>query len=97
MKITDTKIYPITNTKNERLKAFASISFDDCFVVHDIRVISGDKGLFVAFPAKKGRDATYRDICHPINSDFRKEVETAILDAYNDQKDNATVAAETDM
>ncbi len=64
------------------MKAVASITFDDAFVVRGIRIIEGDKGLFIAMPSRKTREGTFKDIAHPITSEAREEIETAILSAY---------------
>lgn len=81
MEITDTRIRMIN--KESKMRAVVSVTFDDCFVVHDIKVIEGEKGLFIAMPSKKTPDGEYRDIAHPINSEMRKRLEDVILDAYN--------------
>ncbi len=64
------------------MKAIVSITLDDEFVVHDIKVIEGDKGLFIAMPSKKASDGEYRDIAHPINSPTRDSIQRIILDSY---------------
>ena len=64
------------------MKAVVSVTFDNEFVVHDIKVIEGDKGLFIAMPSKKSADGEYRDIAHPINSDTRQLMQQMILDSY---------------
>ncbi len=64
------------------MKAIVSITLDDEFVVHDIKVIEGDKGLFIAMPSKKASDGEYRDIAHPINSSTRDSIQRTILDSY---------------
>ena len=64
------------------MKAIVSVTFDDEFVVHDIKVIDGDKGLFVAMPSKKASDGEYRDIAHPINSSTRDNIQKVVLEAY---------------
>ena len=79
MKITDVRIRKINS--DSKLKAVASITFDDVFVCHEIKVIEGEK-LFIAMPSRKGSDNEYHDICHPINKEFRAELEKAVLDAY---------------
>jgi stage V sporulation protein G len=81
MEITDVKI-SIRN--EERLKAYASIVFDDCFIVKDLRVIDGTDRLWVAMPNKKRRDGTRRDVCHPLNTVTREMIEKAILDSYDE-------------
>lgn len=80
MQITDVRIRLIA--KEGKLKAVASITIDNEFVVHDIKVIEGEKGLFIAMPSKKSADGEYRDIAHPINSDTRARLEQIILDQY---------------
>ena len=66
----------------DRMKAIVSITIDDEFVVHDIKVIEGEKGLFIAMPSKKANDGEYRDIAHPINSETRDRIQSIILDSY---------------
>ena len=80
MKITDVRVRKIT--KEGKMRAVVSITLDEVFVVHDIKVIEGDKGLFIAMPSKKSSDGEYRDIAHPINSETREMVQTMILEAY---------------
>ncbi|HEY4623104.1 MAG TPA: septation regulator SpoVG, partial [Solibacillus sp.] len=70
-----------------RMRAIASITLNDAFVVHDIRVIEGNAGLFVAMPSKRTPDGEFRDIAHPINSDMRTKIQEAILQAYATQDD----------
>lgn len=66
----------------ERLKAFANITLDDVFVIRGLKVINGNKGLFVCMPSRKMNDGTYRDIAHPITNEFRVKMEKVILDEY---------------
>ena len=80
MQITDVRVRKIT--KEGKMKAVVSITLDDELVIHDIKVIEGDKGLFIAMPSKKAADGEYRDIAHPINSRTRETIQTMILDAY---------------
>ena len=80
MNITDIRIRKVGDA--DKLKAVASITFDDVFVVHDIKIIEGQNGLFVAMPSKKLNEGDYRDIAHPLTSDFRNEIKTKIIDAY---------------
>lgn len=80
MQITDVRVRKIT--KEGKMKAVVSITLDDEFVVHDIKVIEGDKGLFIAMPSKKAADGEYRDIAHPINSSTRESIQRVILDSY---------------
>lgn len=76
------------------LKAFASVTFDEMFVVHDIRVVEGQKGLFVAMPSRKTDDG-YRDVAHPITSEARHSIHTAVLQAYNQAKNQPEQQAES--
>ena len=85
MQITDVRVRKIT--KEGRMKAIVSITLDNEFVVHDIKVIEGEKGLFIAMPSKKAADGEYRDIAHPINPEVRAMFEDAILDAYDKAED----------
>jgi len=80
MKITDVRVRKIA--KEGKMKAIVSITIDDEFVVHDIKVIEGEKGLFIAMPSKKATDGEYRDIAHPINSATRESIQNIILDSY---------------
>jgi stage V sporulation protein G len=74
---------------DSKMKAVVSVTFDDCFVVHDIKVIEGEKGLFIAMPSRKTSDGEYRDIAHPINRDMRSSLESAILDKYKEEQARA--------
>ena len=79
MKITDVRI----RLKDEaKLKGVASITIDECFVVHDIKVIAGKEGLFISMPSKKTADGEHKDIAHTINTQTREEIKTAVLSAY---------------
>ena len=69
-------------TKEGKMKAIVSITIDNEFVVHDIKVIEGEKGLFIAMPSKKATDGEYRDIAHPINQSTRENIQNIILDRY---------------
>ena len=80
MRITDVRVRKIT--KEGKMRAIVSITLDDEFVIHDIKVIEGDKGLFIAMPSKKATDGEYRDIAHPINSSTRERIQDTILNSY---------------
>lgn len=80
MQITDVRIRKVA--KEGKMKAVVSITIDNEFVVHDIKVIEGEKGLFIAMPSRKSADGEYRDIAHPINSDTRNMIQTLILEQY---------------
>ena len=82
MQITDVRVRKIT--KEGKMKAIVSITIDDEFVVHDIKVIEGEKGLFIAMPSRKSADGEYRDIAHPLNSDTRERLQQMILDRYRE-------------
>ena len=90
MEITDVKVIPVDD---EKLKAFVSIVFDHCFVVTDIKVINGPKGLFVSMPSKKRKDGTFKDIAHPLNNQMRQYLEEKILGIYKQQVSSAATAA----
>ncbi len=82
MQITDIRVRKLT--KEGKMKAVVSVTFDDVFVVHDIKVIDGDKGLFIAMPSRRSGDGEYRDIAHPINSDMRDRLQSEILAKYEE-------------
>ena len=74
------------------MKAVVSVTFDDCLAVHDIKVINAGERFFVVMPSRKNPDGSYRDVVHPINSEFRSVLETAVIRAYNDAIDEAALA-----
>lgn len=80
MTITDVRVRKVA--KDGKMKAVVSITLDDEFVVHDIKVIEGEKGLFIAMPSRKATDGEYRDIAHPINSETRERIQRIILEEY---------------
>ena len=80
MQITDVRIRKVT--KESKMKAVVSITLDNEYVVHDIKVIEGEKGLFIAMPSRKAADGEYRDIAHPINSETRDRIQRMILERY---------------
>ncbi len=82
MQITDVHVRKIA--KEGKLKAVVSITFDEEFVVHDIKVIEGEKGLFIAMPSKKSPDGEYRDVAHPIKSETRERIQSIILKKYEE-------------
>ena len=87
MQITDVRVRKVA--KEGKLKAVVSITMDEEFVVHDIKVIEGEKGLFIAMPSKKAVDGEYRDIAHPINSETREKIQSIILENYEKVLDEA--------
>ena len=82
MQITDVRIRRVE--KEGKMKAVVSITIDEEFVVHDIKVIEGEKGLFIAMPSRKAADGEYRDIAHPINSETREQIQKLILEKYQE-------------
>ncbi len=90
MKVTDIRIRKIA--KEGKMKAVVSITIDDEFVVHDIKVIEGEKGLFIAMPSRRASDGEYRDIAHPINSSTRDFIQSMILKEYEDTLEQAMQA-----
>lgn len=91
MKITDVRVRHVSS--DSRLKGVVTITFEDAFVVHDIRVIEGENGLFVAMPSKKMPNGGFRDIAHPIHADMRKQIEDAIIKAYKETLDAEATAS----
>ena len=87
MKITST--VKTIDKENSRMKGIASVLIDDCFAVHDIRIIEGDNGLFIAMPSRQTSTGGYRDIAHPINSETRQLFEKEIIAAYEEEKAKA--------
>ncbi len=85
MNITDVRIRKIN--KESKMKASASITFDGAFVVHDIKIIQGDRGLFIAMPSRKTLDGDYRDVAHPISTESREELQAIILKAYDNYEE----------
>ena len=82
MKITEIRIHLMGE---ERLKAFASVTFDDSFVVRNMKIVEGAKGVFLCMPSRKLPDGSHKDMVHPINQDFRKYLEDNVLQAYKDE------------
>ncbi len=91
MEITDIKIFPVNE---KRVKAYASIVFDDCFIIRDLKIIHGENKLFVAMPSKKMKDGSYRDTVHPLNNETRQKIEANVLEAY--EKELSRTAKEKD-
>ena len=83
MQITDVRIRKVE--KEGKMKAVVSITIDNEFVIHDIKVIEGEKGLFIAMPSRKSNDGEYRDIAHPINSNTRENLQKLILEKYKEE------------
>lgn len=82
IEITEVNVFPVNE---ERLKAYVSITLNDCFVVRDLKVIKGNSGLFVAMPSKKRKDGQFKDIAHPLNQEVRDMIEQKVFDAYEQE------------
>jgi len=94
MEITEVKVFPVNEDK---LKAYVTVIFDNCFVVRDLKIINGNTGLFVAMPSKKRKDGTFRDIAHPLNSEMRSTLEKRVLSEYEKELKKLTEAAHKSM
>jgi stage V sporulation protein G len=81
MDITDIRIRKVTS--EGKLKAYVTVTFDDCFVVHNVKIIEGKSGVFIAMPSRKTRAGEYKDVAHPIHPEFRAELQKRILDVYD--------------
>ncbi len=86
MDITEVRV---TIRPDDKLKAFASITFDHCFVIRGLKVIEGNKGLFVAMPSRRRPDGTFQDIAHPINAPMREEIESRVISQYLEEAGGA--------
>jgi stage V sporulation protein G len=84
MEITEVRVFPVSH-RDERLLAFATLIFDDCFVVRDLRIIRGNGGLFVAMPSRKRSDGTYSDVAHPLHADLRQKIEERVIAAFQEE------------
>lgn len=80
MEITDVQIRKVLT--ESKLKAYVTVTFDDCFVLHNVKLVEGEKGLFVAMPSRRTKTGAYKDIAHPITPDFRMLMQNKILSAY---------------
>lgn len=94
MEITEVKVYPAKETG--RLKAYATIVFDNSFIVRDLKIIEGNKGFFVSMPSRRRKDGTFRDIVHPLNSDMRKSIEELVIDEYKKVLDSDVIDYDSD-
>ena len=83
MQITDVRLRKVNVNSENRMKAVASVTFDNEFVIHDIKVIESQNGLFIAMPSRKTPNGEFKDIAHPINAETREKIQKAILEAYN--------------
>mgnify|MGYP006291729225 FL=1 len=85
MEITDIRVRKVE--ADGKLRAYVTVTFDDCFVVHNVKVIEGKSGTFIAMPSRKTKTGEYKDVAHPINSEFRQKLQSKILDAYETAED----------
>lgn len=90
MEITEIRVHV---RGEEKLKAFATVTFDNCFVVRNMKIVDGSKGLILCMPSRKLSDGTYKDVAHPITSEFRKVLEDKIMAAYNEELKKAKPSA----
>ncbi|MCL2205842.1 MAG: septation regulator SpoVG [Treponema sp.] len=81
MEITDIRVRKVSG--EGKLKAYVTITFDDCFVIHNVKIIEGKSGVFIAMPSRKTRVGEYKDVAHPISPEFRAELQTKILEKYD--------------
>ena len=79
MEITEVKVYPANEGK---LKAYATMVFDNCFIVRDLKIIKSEKGLFVSMPSRRKKDGSFKDIVHPLNSETRRVIERRVIEEY---------------
>lgn len=86
MQVTDVRVRKISAETSNKMKAIASITIDGVFVVHDIKILEGEKGMFIAMPSRKSSDGEFRDIAHPINTETREMLQTLILQKYYEAK-----------
>ena len=84
MQITDVRVRKISGDSTNKMKAVASITIDGVFVVHDIKILEGEKGMFIAMPSRKSSDGEFRDIAHPINTETRDMLQRIVLEKYSE-------------
>jgi stage V sporulation protein G len=92
MEITDIRIRKVT--AEGKLKAYVTVTFDECFVVHNVKIIEGKTGVFIAMPSRRTRTGEYKDIAHPICPDFRSRLQDRILEAFANADDNVEAGDE---
>jgi stage V sporulation protein G len=89
MQVTDIRVRKVSG--EGKLKAYITVTFDDCFVVHNVKVIEGNNGIFIAMPSRKTKSGEYKDVAHPIHPDFRNELQEKILEKYESGEDDQTL------
>ena len=92
MEITDIRIKEVTT--GGKLKAYVTVTFDDCFVVHNLKIITGQSGMFIAMPSRRTKSGEYKDVAHPINSSFRQMIQKQIIEEFEKIIQNEHSAAE---
>jgi stage V sporulation protein G len=92
MEITDIRIKKVES--DNKLKAYVTVTFDNCFVIHNLKIIMGQFGRFVAMPSRKTRDGEFKDIAHPINSEFRRKIQSRILEEFDKGAHNPHISAQ---
>jgi len=92
MEITDIRIKEVTT--GGKLKAYVTVTFDDCFVVHNLKIITGQSGMFIAMPSRRTKSGEYKDVAHPINSSFRQMIQKQIIEEFEKVIQNEHSAAE---
>jgi stage V sporulation protein G len=95
MQITDIRIRRVA--AEGKLKAYVTVTFDDSFVVHNVKVIEGKSGVFIAMPSRRTKTGEYKDIAHPINSDFRASLQKMILDRYAELPENSEIVPDEEL
>ncbi|HPB31635.1 MAG TPA: septation regulator SpoVG [Candidatus Sumerlaeota bacterium] len=96
LSVTEVRVRPFSKD-DEKLKAFATITLNDCFIISDLKIIKGKKGLFVAMPSRKMKDGTFRDIAHPLNNETRGMIEREVLAAYEEALTRSINEIKSDM
>jgi stage V sporulation protein G len=94
MEITEVKVFPVTD--GEKLKAYATIVFDNAFIIRDLKVIEGLKGLFVSMPSRKRKDGTFRDVVHPLNPETRRMIEDKVVAVYKTVMEHGSMPMDID-
>lgn len=82
MEVTEVRVFPVNE---EKLKGYATITIDGCFVIRDLKIINGNNGLFVAMPSKRRKDGSFRDTAHPLNNQTREKIESKVLNQYQEE------------
>jgi stage V sporulation protein G len=89
MHVTDIRVRKVSG--EGKLKAYVTVTFDDCFVVHNVKIIDGNNGIFIAMPSRKTKNGEYKDVAHPIHPDFRNELQAKVLEKYESGEDDQTM------